>query len=213
MKIFYNCSNSGQCSAFWVREYIESVKPNDDGYEVEYIKVNNDFKNYIRNIETNENIYLLDFSVSQDEIRMVLNVTQNVVWIDCIKTEQSDIKGIRCEKVPGCVLTFWYLSFVAAGREDEILQMTSEDIAYQIELVDSAIPYATRLIGDYAMGTSEYRGDTERFHYGFNTYDHEPTDDIWKILRSDAPPLMKEIMLKGTEIINNLKVEINNGKQ
>lgn len=207
MKIFYHIDDDGKCAAFWVKEYL-NFKPSEDGYENEFIKINYGMEFPLMSIKPNEDIYIVDYSIMPDEMKELLKITENVVWIDHHKSAiqryaefDKKIKGIRCDGVAGCILTFWYFyHIVMGGNSDDIENMSEDEIKERIVLIDSDIPYATRLIGDFDIWKFEYGEDTRMFHLGFSIIPHEPTDTIWDTLKRNNPPEMKTIITNGSAI-------------
>ena len=71
----------------------------------------------LNKIEKDERVFIVDFSIEPEDMRELLKITKNVVWIDHHKTTiekyqdfESCIPGIRMTGpgISGASLTCWY---------------------------------------------------------------------------------------------------------
>ena len=75
MKCFYHNDADGKCAGFWVHLSAGLTDPNmgQDFIEMSYEKT---FP--IDTINPNEQIYIVDYSISPDEMRQLLTITTDV---------------------------------------------------------------------------------------------------------------------------------------
>lgn len=180
MKCFYHGDNDGKCAGFWV--YLSAGIY--DGYEPEMIMINYGMEFPFDKINENEQVYIVDYSISPDEMRRLLTITKDVTWIDHHKTAiakyenfEYPLRGVRYDGVAGCMLTYCYLHHMT--------QRGSGDIKpFDLSMIEDA-PMFTKLIADYDVWTFEYGDDTRYFQTSFSSYDTEPENDIWYNLLSD----------------------------
>lgn len=170
MKVFYHSDNDGKCAGYWVKK-LNELK---DNYTDEYIKINYGMDFPFDSIGKDEIVYIVDYSISPEEMDRLLEITKNVIWIDHHKSAiekysdyDKEIAGLRYDGIAGCMLTFCYLTFLVNG--------TSE---FNPDMVTAA-PFFTRLIADYDVWTFEFGDKTRKFQKGFELYPHEPEDEIW----------------------------------
>lgn len=176
MKCFYHIDDDGKCAAFWI--YLSAGLY--DGYENEtkFIPINYGMEFPFEEIQPNEQVYIVDYSIMPEEMRKLLEITKDVTWIDHHKSaieRYSDfeipIRGIRYDGVAGCMLTYCWLH-----------HMTDRGIGepkdFDLSMVDDA-PMFTKYIADYDVWTFEYGDNTRYFHMGFDAYDKNPENDIW----------------------------------
>lgn len=181
MKCFYHNDADGRCAGFWVRnsaDVTDTALYNDtpDFIEMSYEKP---FPMDI--IRPNEQIYIVDYSISPDEMRDLLKITENVTWIDHHKTAidkykgfEHDIRGVRFDGVAACMLTYCYLHHMTVHGDGEIL-------AFNGHMRDDA-PEFTKLIADWDVWAFVYGDNTRQFITAFNCYDFNPRSDEWNRL-------------------------------
>lgn len=170
MKVFYHSDNDGKCAGYWVK----TLNKLTDNFTDEYIKINYGIEFPFDSIGKNEIVYIVDCSISPEEMDKLLEITSNVIWIDHHKSAiekyknyDKDVKGLRYDGIAGCMLTYCYLFFLTDGVKE-----------FEPEMVESA-PLFTKLIADYDVWTFEFGDKTRRFQKGFELYPHEPEDKIW----------------------------------
>ena len=113
MKCFYHNDADGRCAGFWVAL---SAGLTDCSDVNEFIEMDYAKPFPMDSIKPNEQIYIVDYSISPDEMRQLLEITNDVTWIDHHKTAiekyvgfEYAIRGIRCDGIAACMLTYCYL--------------------------------------------------------------------------------------------------------
>jgi oligoribonuclease NrnB/cAMP/cGMP phosphodiesterase (DHH superfamily) len=177
MKCFYHNDADGKCAGFWVHL---SAGINDLvlGYDPEFIEIDYKMKFPMDTIEPGEQIYIVDFSISPDEMRELLKITKNVTWIDHHKTAiekyidfEYDIRGVRYDGVAGCMLTFCYLHHMTQRGQGDIKP-------FDISMVNDA-PMFTKLIADWDVWKFDFGDDTRNFQTAFRAYNFDPDSENW----------------------------------
>ena len=99
MKCFYHNDADGRCAGFWVElsAGLNNLEQPNEMIEMSYEKP---FP--MNTILPGEQIYIVDYSISPDEMRELLKITTDVTWIDHHKTAiekydefEYDIRGVR----------------------------------------------------------------------------------------------------------------------
>lgn len=116
-------------------------------------------------IEKDDEVWIVDFSLQKDgDWQKLLDITQNVIWIDHHKTaiesaEENGIenlKGTRTSAEAGCVLT-WQFCFP-----------------------NTNLPTIVALIGDYDIWRFEFGEQTKQLNKGLMALiDTRPKSDFW----------------------------------
>lgn len=182
MKCFYHTDNDGKCAAFWVA--LSAGLYDEYLFETKFIPINYGMRFPLEEIEPNEQIYIVDYSIEPDEMRRLLTITTDVTWIDHHKSaieKYSDfefpIRGIRYDGVAGCMLTYCWLHHMTdrgCGNPKEFnLEMTKE------------APMFTKYIADYDVWKFEYGDDTRYFNLGSQLYDLNPFSEHWNEFLKD----------------------------
>jgi len=177
MKILYHDDNDGRNSGYITNKYFK-----EKGITPELIPVNYNLP--IPQVEKDEQIVIVDFSLQIDEWVNLLNITKNIIWIDhhatAINKEgpQNELEGIRRVGPAGCELTWEYF--------------------YKSE----PMPYFVRLVGDWDTWTFKYNPDTENFNSGLAIHNTHPASDIWKLLHEEdneniEKPTLNQILETG----------------
>lgn len=162
MKCFYHGDADGITAGFWVRYYTKDTNAND------YIEINYGKEFPFDLIGKDEEVYIVDYSISLQEMEKLLEITSNVIWIDHHKTAiekykdfPREIKGLRYDGVAGCILTWMYFNGYSEPGDE----------------VERGVPTFTRYIGDYDIWEFKYGDDTRHFHMAFNAQNYTPTDE------------------------------------
>lgn len=183
MKCYYHADKDGQCAGFWVyfkRLAIAEAKTKDDFIIMDYTKTI-DFDS----IEPDEEIWIVDFSISPDDMRKLLQITKNVTWIDHHKTAiekykdfEYDIRGVRYDGVSGAMLTYCYLHHMTQRGEGNIKP-------FDMSMIQDA-PLFTKLVDDWDVWKFEFGDDTRLFQLGTKSYNFHPTSQKWlELYRSE----------------------------
>ena len=124
MKCFYHNDADGKCSGFWVNF---AVKLSNDYQDNSFIEMTYAKPFPMTSIRKDEQIYIVDFSISPDEMRQLLKITKNVTWIDHHKTAiekyqdfEHEIRGIRYDGIAACMLTYCYIKHMTSNGEGDI---------------------------------------------------------------------------------------------
>lgn len=174
MKCFYHADADGRCAGFWV-----SLSAGiHDNYEPVFKEINYGMEFPFDEIMPGEQIYIVDYSISPDEMLRLLETTQDVTWIDHHKTAiekykdfPHEIRGVRFDGVAGCMLTYCYLHKMTDRGAGAIRP-------FDAFMVEDA-PMFTKLIADWDVWKFEYGDDTRRFITAFNAFDFSPGSKMW----------------------------------
>jgi oligoribonuclease NrnB/cAMP/cGMP phosphodiesterase (DHH superfamily) len=180
MKCFYHNDLDGKAAAFCVHAWV-GIKEGDDGdwQEAHFIPINYDQPFPFETIERGEQIWIVDYSISPDEMRKLLAITPDVTWIDHHKTAiekyadfETPIRGIRRDGQAGCVLAWKYIHWWTARGEGK------EDFSRD-ESGTLPVPRCILLTGDRDTWTWKYGDETKYFYAGSQLYDTEPDSAFW----------------------------------
>lgn len=176
MKCFYHNDLDGKAAAYLISSLFK--KPED------FIEINYDIPFPFEEIEPNETVYIVDYSIEPKEMDRLRGITENVVWVDHHKTAiekykdyPHEIDGIRYDGIAGCVLTWLYLMNV----KPEMWESEAEDAPYQI-----------RLIGDRDIWAWKYGNETLWFCSGAELYDLHPLSNDWNTIIENHERIMQE---------------------
>jgi oligoribonuclease NrnB/cAMP/cGMP phosphodiesterase (DHH superfamily) len=191
MKCFYHNDADGKCAGFWVSlsAGIHNLEHPTDLIEMSYEKP---FP--MDTILPNEQIYIVDYSISPDKMRELLKITKDVTWIDHHKTAiekyadfEYDIRGVRYDGIAGCMLTYCYLYHMTERGSGEIKP-------FDISMTDDA-PMFTKLIADWDVWKFEYGDRTRNFVTAFNAYDFSPISINWNQFFCDSEISAENVMV------------------
>ena len=190
MKCFYHNDSDGKCAGFWV-----SLSVGLTDYELygsKFIEIDYRMRFPIETIKPNEQIYIVDFSISPDEMRDLLKITKDVTWIDHHKTAiekyanfEYDIRGIRYDGIAGCMLTYCYIHHMTQRGQGDIKP-------FNISMTEDA-PKFTKLIADWDVWKFDFGDDTRFFQTAFNAYDFKPSSKNW--LKFLDEPVREQLMI------------------
>lgn len=175
MKCFYHNDADGRCAGFWVHL---NVGINDEYADHSCIEMTYSKPFPMGSIRKDEQIYIVDYSISPDEMRQLLDITKNVTWIDHHKTAiekykdfEYEVRGVRYDGIAGCMLTYCYIHHMTQRGEGDIKP-------FDISMTNDA-PRFTKLIADWDVWKFEFGDDTRHFITAFNAYDFEPSSTTW----------------------------------
>lgn len=188
MKCFHHNDLDGRCAGYWVNKWAYRDDPYGEEPELFEIDYKDTFP--MDKIRKNELVYIVDFSILPEQMTELLQITNNVVWIDhhesAIKRykdfDTSQIRGIQKVGVAGCVLTYIYL-FELTDRGRPGKQKKFEDAMI------TKVPMFTRLIGDRDIWAWVFEERTAKFCAGMLVYDTDPTSEIWEDAMKDTKPI------------------------
>lgn len=203
MKIFYHIDNDGKLAAFLVKEHYKKIWSSERMGTVKGYPINYGMEFPFEEIEPNELVYIVDYSISPEEMRQLHSITENIVWIDHHKTAiekyanfEIEIDGLRSVEASGCVLTYCYLDLM------------DEYTMFDYERMKKSIPTLVKYIGAHDVGITEYPG--EYVNYGVQTCNTDPFDEncIWNsIMDVDASdPIMRVVIDRGRGALDMLDI-------
>lgn len=172
-KIFYHSDPDGFASGAILNLYLRGKKifiPVDYDYEFPFNKVN-----------TNDIVYIVDYSLPLNDFLKLLSITKNVIWIDhhksaidtFKKTKINNLKGIRKVGYAGCELTWKYC------------------------YPNKKIPEIIHRIGRFdVFDFTEYGDELHTFSCGLLLFNLAPTSINWKIF-IEKPSLINYIITVG----------------
>lgn len=117
-------------------------------------------------IKKDETVYIVDFSFKPDQMAILMQITENIVWIDHHKTildhiyNIDSIKGIRDINHSGAYLTWKFL------------------------FPEKKIPYSVEMVSDYDTWTLK-DSHSMPFRFGMDLMNHDPKCSIWLALFDD----------------------------
>ena len=115
MKCFYHSDMDGKCAGAIVHKYyLVDRERTRETADSEFICINykDDFP--FGRIKPDELVVIVDFSLQRDgEFEKLLEITNNVIWIDHHKTAIEkhgglNVPGLRVDGIAGCELTWQY---------------------------------------------------------------------------------------------------------
>lgn len=176
MKCFYHNDSDGKCAGFWVALNVGLT--DYEKYDIKFIEIDYRMKFPMETIRPDEQIYIVDFSISPDEMRELLQITKDVTWIDHHKTAidkyadfEFPIRGIRYDGIAGCMLTYCYIHHMTQRGQGEIK-------SFDISMTEDA-PLFTKLIADWDVWKFDFGDDTRNFQVAFNAYNFSPESNMW----------------------------------
>lgn len=174
MKCFYHADADGRCAGFWV---CLNVGITDD-YQPELIEINYGKPFPFDKIGEEEQVYIVDYSIDPDEMLRLLEITEDITWIDHHKTAiekyadfPHELRGVRYDGVAGCMLTYCYIHHMTDRGVGNIKP-------FDMSMTEDA-PKFTKLIADWDVWRFEYGDDTRHFITAFNAYNFSPESRLW----------------------------------
>lgn len=178
MKCFYHNDLDGRCAGWVVHTWV-GIKPNQGGYiESGFIEMNYNKPFPFEAIERGEQVWIVDFSISPQEMERLLSITEDVTWIDHHKTAIDkyaffpyEIRGIRKDGEAGCALTFKYVHWWTDRGDGHIdLSRVNPHIS---------VPEHVKLVEDWDLWKFHYGDRTRAFKEGCGLEDTSPSSDFW----------------------------------
>ncbi len=204
MKCFYHIDEDGKCAAFWVNKLARHY----DNYEKEFIPINHGMNFPFDIIQQDEQIYIVDFSILPGQMIQLLEITENVTWIDhhisAIKRYDNfpyPIKGIRYDGIAGCMLTYCYLNHMLKLDQNN---GSAACIPFDISMTEDA-PMFTKYIADFDVWKFDYGEDTKAFEMGLQLYDLNPVaddkDNIFETMLVFGCEVECEVISRGRDLL------------
>lgn len=179
--IFHHNDADGFAAGYLVKEYYQNHKDMDEFttklIEMDYMK---EFP--LNDINKDDIVYIVDYSINPEIMIQLLRITKNVFWIDhhissinkyiewedLIRevNDNNRIKGIRCNGISGCELTWLYLFGGFKGQEESTPEAEYTD--RYLRIASKNAPRFIKLIGDWDIWKHEYE-ETKPFIIALNT--------------------------------------------
>lgn len=183
MKCFYHEDLDGQASAFCVHAWAGVRNPHEADKCMYAIHYGQSFP--FEDILPREQVWIVDYSVSPDEMLRLLDITKNVTWIDHHKTaieKYADfprlIRGIRQNGEAACTLTFKYLNWwTARGEGPERYSMGDPMPLNGSDAMP--VPRMLKLVGDRDVWRWAFKDETRFFFAGSQMHDTRPDSEFW----------------------------------
>ena len=176
MKCFYHNDLDGQASAFCVYAWAGLHHPEQHS---EFRPINYDEVFPLDSIQDGEQVWIVDYSISPDEMLALLKITTDVTWIDHHKTAinkyldfEIPIRGVREDGVAACVLTWKYLHWWSSRGSGPIDLRANKSKVFPV-------PRMIELIGDRDVWDWKYGETTAFFHSGAGLHDTDPLSTFW----------------------------------
>ena len=182
MKCFYHDDLDGNASAFCVVAWVGIHGPHD--IENCLNKINYGMPFPLEIIQPDEQVWIVDYSISPDEMEKLLAITRDVVWIDHHKTAidryssfKKPIPGYRLSGVAACQLTWEYVHWHSKrGFDclsiDGVCETPQRALTYPI-------PKALKLTADRDVWDWKYGDETRFFYAGSQLHDTSPDSEFW----------------------------------
>jgi oligoribonuclease NrnB/cAMP/cGMP phosphodiesterase (DHH superfamily) len=160
MLVVHHNDLDGRASAHVVAEF-ENLHNPKRFFEIDY-GINFPFEM----INKDEKVYILDYHIEPEEMTQLLQITENVIWIDhhisTVKKYEKfpqDVPGVRQVGISGCVLTYQYL------------------------YPDLDVPMYLKYVCDRDVWAFIFE-DTKNFFSGSNLYNTNPLNfETWNIFK------------------------------
>lgn len=144
----------GRCSAAIVRYAL--------GNDIKFYEVNYSSELPLNLIKKNEDIIIVDFSLSDDDMKKIEEVTSNITWIDHHKSAER-----------------YYYQHLKGLRNFKDKAKAACELCWEFYFPDSEIPRAIELLGDYDKFALKFDPDCFEFHEGMKLKDTSPESDMW----------------------------------
>jgi hypothetical protein len=187
MKVLYHNDMDGRCSAFLVGHFAKKRRSMFSGgwrnipTPAKFIEMSYGKPMPFDQIEKDERVWIVDFSIEPEDMLKLLEITEDVHWIDHHITalrkyqdkEMMNLKGLRRVGEAGCALTFKYCCCLLG------------------ESIFGELPWFVRLIADRDVWVWAYGDRTKFFHLGFSAEDTSPTSKTWYDAWGSTEPFEK----------------------
>jgi oligoribonuclease NrnB/cAMP/cGMP phosphodiesterase (DHH superfamily) len=160
MKCFYHTDMDGHASGAIV--YQSEI---GNGNKIECIPMNYNNPFPFETIEPGEKVYIVDYSLKNDDWKKLLEITQDVIWIDHHKTAIEAaigqawgwLEGIRRDGTAACELVWEW--FYPKEKSPKII----------------------KLLGDYDIWRFQYGDDTNYLQTGIRLHETKPESIGWEL--------------------------------
>lgn len=168
MIVLHHDDSDGRLAAYIVAR--RAVQGSISSDTATFIEMTYDKQVPFDKIPKGETVWIVDFSIPPGDMKKLLKITPNVIWIDHHKSaieryadwDGPDIKGTREVGKSGCLLTWEYLYPKAAA------------------------PGFVKLVDDYDIWAFKYGDETRNFYFGAMCENTDPGPGcLWEQLWDD----------------------------
>lgn len=218
MKCFYHIDQDGIVAGFYVRKACEQrgleFAPSD------FRKINYGMKFPFHDIEQDEFVFIVDYSIEPEEMWQLLSITKNVFWIDhhqstieTYKDFKCDVKGIRItgEGISGANLTWLYFKYMCDEDWEQIERADEKYVMSLLREFSKNTPQLAKYTAlwdtfSWSKKSEEY---VKAFHYAFESYDFDALSPLLNTLNGDegiyeAVKFIDDMIKDGLSIIEYL---------
>jgi oligoribonuclease NrnB/cAMP/cGMP phosphodiesterase (DHH superfamily) len=202
MIIYHHDDKDGEGAGFLVYNYAKySDNDAEHGYDKRCVRINYKMKFPLEMVRPNEQVWIVDYSISPEEMRQLLMVTEDIIWIDHHKSAidkyigfEYNLKGLRKNGISGCMLTHCYLTMLNM----EGVTHPDPDNLYCI----GNCPEYVKLIDDWDIHPTPFKyGDNTRyFQSAMYAYDFNPTSPNWLKFYTNKN-FVEELIAEGKGIV------------
>lgn len=180
MLCLHHTDPDGWCSAAIVKKFYASE-------DIRFHGITYGYPLPLDKIKLNEDVFIVDYSLTPTQWQQLLAITPNVYWFDHHKTAIEDernphhLKGIRRDGIAACEILWEYFY----PQED--------------------MPRSVTLTGDWDVWKFDHEPQTSWFFHGIQNTEggNQPDSELWeKLLHEDAitPNRIAEICITGETI-------------
>lgn len=194
MKCFYHVDQDGIVSGFYVRKACEQrgleFEPED------FRKINYGMEFPFHDIEQDEFVFIVDYSIEPEEMWQLLSITKNVFWIDhhqstieAYKDFKCDVKGIRITGagISGANLTWLYFKEMCDENWKQVERTDEKRVRALLGRYERAIPMLAKYTAmwDTFLWDKKSEEYVKAFHYAFESYDFDAMNCLLDKLNGD----------------------------
>jgi len=160
----------GRCSA----AIVQKALGNDN--DIKFYEVNYSSELPIDDIKKDEDVIIVDFSLSDDDMKRVEEKTKNITWIDHHKTAEG----------------YYYQHFNGLRNFKDKAKAACE-LCWDFYFPTKEMPETVQLLGDYDKFALKLKPACFNFHEGMKIEDTTPKSEIWNELLGDGNELLTSI--------------------
>lgn len=194
MKCFYHVDQDGIVSGFYVRKACEqrglAFEPED------FRKINYGMKFPFHDIEQDEFVFIVDYSIEPEEMWQLLSITKNVFWIDhhqstieAYKDFKCDVKGIRItgSGISGANLTWLYFKEMCDENWKQVEKTDYKRVKALLGRYERGIPMLAKYTAMWDTFSWDKKSEdyVKKFHYAFESYDFDAMSLLLNELNGD----------------------------
>ncbi len=180
LKCFYHDDLDGRAAAFCVHAWVGLKPQNSYIPSAQFIPMEYSKPFPFDEIKSDEQVWIVDYSIKPEEMDRLLQITQDVIWIDHHKTaieRYADyphrIRGIRKDDEAACVLTWKYIHWWTRRGDGP------ENFDVDCPTPGLRVPLAIELVGDRDIWAWKHGDTTKRFYAASQAHDTKPDSEFW----------------------------------